>query len=345
VNTANQQAMIFVAPHTGTYTRIVMQITAKTIAAASTLIYGFQGITNAVANTPPGIPDGTWISSATVDANTFTVSNISTNYIELTGLSASLTKGTSYAIVMRPNTNWTAGYTLTVRAALSSTAEQNNVTWYHLNGTTPGTGIPLYGIGTSSTWYGYPAPFTAPTSGVIVTTAGQNNNQVGIKFRLPSTISTYKVRGWTLPVFRMGYGTDTAASVKIINAANTTLQTVTVDTNKHRTTQNFSYYSIEFTDTLATLSGGTDYYLVWETGNAANNDIAPFATHSDYVGQVSMIDHECVYRNSNTGAWTTTTIPTKQLTQGELILEDVTTAGGGGGGLIVHPGMAGGMRG
>lgn len=329
-NTSNSQAMVFVAPATGTYTRIVMQATAETIAGASTLIYGFQGITNASANTPPGIPDGTWISSNTVNANTFSIGTsptVTNNFITLSGLSANLTKGTPYSLVIRPNTNWTAGYNITVRAAMANVNEVNNVTWYHLNGTTAGTGIPCYGIGTASTWYGYPAPFTTP-SAVLSTTAGQANNQIGIEFSLPATVSSYKIRGWWT-YLRMGFGTDPGMTVRILDASNNVLQTVTADTNKMRSTQLQLPHFFEFTDTLATLTGGTTYYLVVQTSNGSNNSMQGFTINSNFAPAWEQISHRMVYRNSNTGAWLSTTAPEEALALCDLVLEDVTTGGGG----------------
>jgi len=323
-----------------------MQVTAETIAGASTLRYGFQGITNAVASTPPGIPDGTFINSATIDANTIAITTptVSNSFIELTGLSASLTKGTAYAMVIRPDTNWTAGYTLTVRAAMTGTAEVNNVTWYHVNGATAGTGTPCYGIGTATDWYGMPAPFTTPAN-TLATTAGSNNNQIGVEFSLPATFTSYKIRGWWVPGLRVGFTTDVGMTVKILDAANTVLQSVTYNTNNARSTQTAFPHWFEFTDTLATLTGGTTYYLVVETANASNNSMLGFSINDSYKAPWTTIPHRVVYRNSNTGAWLTTTAPETTLMQSDLILEDVTTSSSGSAGLDIPLGMTGGMRG
>jgi hypothetical protein len=343
-NTANSQNMIFVAPETGVYTRIVMQATAETIAATSLLKYGFQGITNAVANTPPGIPDGTYISSATTDANLFNIGvapTITNNYIVLSGLSATLTKGTPYAMVLQPNTNWTAGYNITVRAAMTSVQEADTVTHYHINNATAGTGLPAYGIGTTSKWYGYPAPFTTPAD--ALNPAGADN-QIGIKFIMPTAITSFKIRGWWINNLRMGFGSDNTATVRLIDSSNTTLQQVAVDFNKVRATQFWYRHFFEFTDTLATLTGGSTYYIVLQTGNGANNTMTGFTINSDYAEAFSTFTHELVYRNGTTGSFLSTTAPETSLCLHDLVLEDVTTAGAGGG-MIVHPGMSGGMRG
>ena len=346
VNTANGQGMVFIAPFTGTFTRILMQATAETIAGTSLLRYGFQGVTNASLNTPPGIPDGTYTSSATTDANLFDIGvapTITNNYIELGGLNQSLVKGTAYSIYMRPDTNWTAGYTFTVRAAMAGSAETNNVTSYHINGATAGTGNPCYAIGTASTWYMLPAPFTTPTE-TLSTTGGQNNNQIGMKFTLPSAITSYKIRGWYVNGLRMGFVSDQTASIRIINSADTTLQSVTYNFNNARNTQNANYHYFEFDDTLATLSGGTTYYIVIQTGNASNNSMTGFTINTNYAAPWQTFENTLVYRNSNAGAWLSTSAPETSIAQHDLVLEDVTT-GSGGGGLVTHPGMSGGMRG
>lgn len=346
-NTANSQNMIFIAPETGVYTRIAMQATAETIAATSLLKYGFQGITNATVNVPPGIPNGTYISSATTDANLFNIGvapTITNNYVVLSGLNASLTKGTPYAMVIQPNTNWTAGYTISVRAAMSNVQEVNAVTHYHINNATAGSGLPAYAIGTATKWYGYPAPFTTPADALNPSGA---NNQIGMKFVMPSTITSFKIRGWWINNLRMGFGSDTLATVRIIDSSNTTLQQVGINFNNVRATQFWYQHFFEFTDTLATLTGGATYYIVLQTGNGSNNTMTGFTINSDYAEAFSTFEHELVYRNGNTGPFLTTLAPEKSLCLHDLVLEDVTTAGGGGGGTSVynHIGMTGGIRG
>jgi len=331
-NTTNSQGMIFIAPETGTYTRIAFQATAETIAAASTLRYGFQGITNAVTNVPPGIPNGTYINSATVDANTFSIGvapTITNNYVVLTGLNASLTKGTAYALVVQPDTNWTAGYTISARTSLSNMAEANSVTHYSMNGTTAERAVPAFAIGTATNWYGYPAPFTLPHD--LIGTSG-TNSQVAMRFSLPSTITSYKIRGWHVYAFRMGFTSDTTATIRIIDSANTTLQSVTYNFNNAQATQFYFNHLFEFTDTLATLTGGTTYYIVIQTGNGSNNNLVGFSINSNFAPAWQTFDHNLVYRPSNTGTWLTTTAPETTLCQYDLVLEDVTTGTGGGGG-------------
>jgi hypothetical protein len=329
--------MIFIAPETGTYTRIAFQATAETIAGASTLRYGFQGITNASVNVPPGIPNGTYISSATVDANTFSIGvapTITNNYVILSGLNAVLTKGTAYAVVIQPDTNWTAGYTISVRASLGNMAESNSVTHYAMNGATAERSTPAFAVGTATSFYGYPAPFNTPTDhiGSVGT-----NSQVGMRFTMPSSITSFKVRGWYIYAFRMGFTSDTTATIRIIDSANTTLQSVTYNFNNANSTQFYWQHLFEFTDTLATLTGGTTYYIVIQTGNGSNNNMVGFTINSTFAPAWQTIDHNLVYRNSNTGPWLTTTAPETTLCQYDLILEDVTTGTGGSGTLTAAP--------
>lgn len=345
-NIPNGQGMIFIAPFTGTFTRILMLATAETILTTSILRYGFQGITNLVANTPPGIPNGTYTNSATTDANLFPIGvapTITNNYIELGGLNQQLVKGTAYSIFIRPDTNWTAGYTISVRAALSSISESGNVTSYHINNATAGTGVPVYAIGTATKWFMLPAPFTAPAE--TLSTSSGLNNQIGMQFTLPSEITSYKIRGWYISGLRMGFGSDTTASIRLINSADITLQSVAYNFNNSRATQNGHYHYFEFDDTLSTLTGGTTYYLVLQTGNGANNSMTGFTINSNYAAPWQTFQNSLVFRNGNTGPWLSTLSPQTSIAQHDLILEDVTTASSSGGGLIVHPGMTGGMRG
>jgi hypothetical protein len=338
-NTANSQSMVFDSPFTGTLTRAVIYVTAEAIAAASTLRYGIQSvISNGAGFAPAGIPDGTFIAGTqgTIDANTLVV-----GYNELTGMSFSLTEGEQYAFVMRPDTNWTAGYTVTVRAALTTNPFVNDAAWYHVNGTTPGTGIPLYGLGTSTRWYGFPCPLAAPADSTS-TTAGPTN-QIGFSFSLPSTVSTYKVSEIWVSGITYGYGGGPIFRI-IRDSDNVTMQSGTTNIYR-RTSQILSAYRVTYKAPV-NLAGGVKYWFVAEgPGNTTMRVWTIDETYAPaYNEELENVDWG--FRNATSGAWTKSTSPTKTLPTATVVLEDIVMTGGGGGTSVYnHVGMTGGIRG
>lgn len=357
----SRQKMIFTSPITGTITRIALCVTANTTLTGTLLKYGFQGVVD-VANSlgRGGDADGTFTNSTTVDASTLTVlssSSVSGMNI-LTGLNQSVVKGQRYALVMEPNAAWTAGQTLTVRASLSGLPNTASQTWYSINAATlpqNSSGIPCYGIGTSSAWYGFPSVLTAPT--FVEQGAISGITQCGFRFNLPSTITSAKISDVWFQGFKFGFGSGSLICRIINDTTNTTLQSGStgVDAAHYKTTQLTNPIQFTFTDSLATLTPSVNYVFLVEASNGSNigfNVVDLDATtrtawESPY-GCLSNVSF--LRRGATSGTWTETSLwgtdPVFTAPVAKVQFIDVTTASGGGaGGLIVHPGMTGGMRG
>jgi hypothetical protein len=113
-------------------------------------------------------------------------------------------------------------------------------------------------------------------------------------------------------------------------------------------TQNHGVLNIMFDGTLATLTGGTTYLFVVEYQGA---DLQTYTYDFDTV-YAPAIDNTFAgitggryYSRANTSALWTVATTVFQHSPITVSLADITMAGSGGGGLMVHPGMAGGIRG
>lgn len=357
---ASRQKMIFTSPITGTITRIALCVTANSTIAGQLLKYGFQGVVS-VLNTlgNGGDADGTFTNSATVDASTLNVLSSGTvsGMNILTGLNQSVVKGQRYALVLEPNAAWGAGNTLTVRASLSGLPFTASQTWYSINAATNpqnSSGVPCYGIGTSTAWYGYPSLLTVPTMVEVGAVAG--TNQCGFRFNLPSTITSAKISDVWLQGFRFGFGSGPLIWRIINDTTNTTLQSGSTSETAERfkTTQITNPIQFTFTDTLATLTPGVNYVFLVEASNGSNIgfnvvdlDTTTRTAWESPLGCLSNVNY--VRRQATSGSWAETTFwgtdPVFTAPVAKVQFIDVTTAGAGGGGMIVHPGMSGGMRG
>jgi hypothetical protein len=357
----SKQKMIFTSPITGTITRIAILVTANTTVSGQLLRYGFQNVVD-VANSlgRGGDASGTFTNSATVDASGFDVynANVLSGMNILTGLNQSVVKGQRYALVMEPNTAWGAGNNVSVRASLSGLPFTASQTWYSINAATlpqNSGGVPCYAIGTSTQWYGFPSVLTAPT--FVEQGAVGGTTQCGFRFRLPTTITSAKISDLWFQGFKFGFGTGTLTPRILDYTTNTTLQSgsASVDAAHYRTTQLTNPIQFSFTDTLATLTPGVTYAFIVEASNGANIgfnvvdlDTDTRTAWENQWGCISNVNF--IRRGATSGPWTE--INTYSGGSGVFVapvakiqFTDITTASGSGGGMIVHPGMAGGMRG
>lgn len=357
----SRQKMIFTSPITGTITRIALCVTANSTISGQLLKYGFQGVVS-VPNTlgNGGDADGTFTNSATVDASTLSV--LSSGSVSgmniLTGLSQSVVKGQRYALVMEPNAAWGAGNTLSVRASLSGLPNTASQTWYSINAATnpqSSSGVPCYGIGTSTAWYGYPSILTVPT--MVEQGAIGGTTQCGFRFQLPSTITSAKISDVWLQGFRFGFGSGPLIWRIINDSTNTTLQSGSTSETAERfkTTQLTNPIQFSFTDTLATLTPGINYVFLVEASNGSNIGFNVVDidgnTRNAWEGPWGCLSNvNYLRRGATSGSWAETTLwgtdPVYTLPVARVQFTDITTAGGGGGSTVInHVGMTGGIRG
>lgn len=348
----SKQKMIFTSPITGTITRIAICVTANTTTSGDLMKYGFQGVT-IVANTlgNGGDADGTYTNSTTVDASTLNVLSSGTvsGMNILTGLNQSVVKGQRYALVIEPNSAWTAGHSLTVRANLTGLPHTASQTWYEINGSTNpqnSSGVPCFAFGTSTAWYGFPSVLTAPT--FVEQTAVGGTTQCGFRFNLPSTITSAKISDVWFQGFKFGYGTGPLICRIINDTTNTTLQSGStgIDGAHYKTTQLTNPIQFTFTDTLATLTPGVNYVFLVEASNGSNIgfnvvdlDATTRSAWESPIGCLSNVSY--VRRGATSGVWSETTYwgtdPVFTAPVAKVQFIDVTTPSGGGGSLATEP--------
>jgi hypothetical protein len=190
---------------------------------------------------------------------------------------------------------------------------------------------------------------TAITSNATATAnLAVQQRMVGVLFSLPLPSSTtYKVIGarWNCRL-----ANDRLFDMVLYDTAGTNLQSasnldsgIAPKSNATSSTFQANYY---FDTTLATLTGGTQYRLVLR----GVDPISPLNLH--YANVPSDLDRKGVIGTDMKYEWTTNAqftagsgwVETLTIIPGvQLIISDVTA--GSSGGLLVHPGMAGGMRG
>jgi hypothetical protein len=346
--------MVFVPPVNMTVTKVAFYVVSTTGVLGSDLI---KASIQTISQTSRGFaesgrPSGTIVgTSATVAANTMNVAAINA----ITGLSATLTAGTPYALVIEPNATWSGTSTMVIRIALNDTST-NNV--YLINGWYAGittnvsgtAGFPVLLFGTSTDWYGHPCPDALPANQNIANPgAGSTYMQTAIKFTVPSTITSCKVDRAVLQNIRYGWGSASVIYRIMDSTGTTSLQATTATTDAFtHTTQTHSVLDVQFTGTKATLTGGTTYLFVVESQSGSveqyTMDIDLTYQNALFNAFADLANGEFIYRTGTSGLWTQVTT-FKRMNPLSLQLSDIVTAGGSGGGMVVHPGMSGGMRG
>lgn len=356
--TTNIAFMVFVPPVNMTVTQVAFYVLSTTGVLGTDLI---KASIQSVAVTTRGFaeagkPSGTVIgTSATAAANTMNAGSIN----QITGLSATLTAGTPYALVIEPNATWSGTSNMVIRLAINDTST-NNV--YLINGWYAGTsgntgvnGFPVLLFGTSTNWYGHPCPDAIstgpPASNQNITNpgAGSTYMQTAISFQLPSTITSCQVDRAVLQNLRFGWGSANVIYRIMDSTGTTSLQATTATTDAFtHTTQQHGVLDVQFTSTKATLTGGSTYLFVVES---MSGSVEQYTMDIDltYVNALSntfadLKDGAFIYRTGTSGLWTQVTT-FKRMNPLSLQLSDIVTAGGSGGGLIVHPGMNGGING
>lgn len=298
-----------------------------------------------------GDPSGTWLGYTDYTANSTNFPNFSGINLSITANgTASVTRGQLYAIVMYAQSGtWDANNNLqfvtlfggvgqyntsfpTMKSVVSGAANNNNNPQPHPN---------IYCESSSAT---YGNPQISPTN-ITSWNSGSTPDEIGVKFSLESSWTTnFNVLGMQ-GVLGITNSASTA-TMKLYDSSNTVLQSKSFTaTEIYAGTNTANLRTLMFdTATLSSLTPGSTYRLTLEVTNASlgfttflqvnfpNNTV-----RRAFVGSGTYVRTE----RANAGAWTDTdtAVPAWKL------LISAATATGGSGGMVVHPGMAGGMRG
>lgn len=192
-------------------------------------------------------------------------------------------------------------------------------------------------------------PFQLATSENI-----NDTKQAGMKFKIPTTVcSTYKLLGIKVSTDTNTPGTapfppDVRLSLYNWNSGNnsTALESTDYPTFAVANIANVGVNEYWF-DSPPTLDAGSDYIVALGTANTASSLNVCTVRHITVLDtvkpalwdQTNNYTWDRVSRTSYTGSWTTTA---DSLYTMSLILDVASLPSGG---LLVHPGMAGGMRG
>jgi hypothetical protein len=339
--TGDYVALICQAEEAATITRVSGYVQSRTGAPGTTRV-GIQSV-----NTTTGLPTGTWLGfvDLATNATNFPVTlpkewTLTTN--------ATLTRGQYYAIVVAAQSGtWGSGDQMQLYSVQGTGVGPSLAAFPYvhdvINGTT-GTKtttaiLPCLGCGTSTTQY----RIAHKPANIGSWNSGSTPNQRGMKFNLPaSTVSSFQIAG-----VRMAIGPTSSAStwdLNLTDASNTILQSRSFTNQEAFNTASLFIRDYYFsTSTLATLSPNTDYRIAIQATNATLGCATYIELTSDTACSNAFIPGGTYHltTRTGTGAWTDTTTAWMPM---QLIIDDLTVTGGSGG-MVVHPGMAGGMRG
>jgi hypothetical protein len=311
--------------------------------SGGTVRVGIQSV-----NTTTGLPSGTWLGYGDFAMNGTNFPNFSTKQWTLS-TTATITRGQYYAIVIFALSGTFSGSSkirfYTVRGTGVGPAFVTFPYTYNIdNGTASGKStaatIPNFGCGTSTRQYGI------GTSGGNQSSwnSGTSPNQRGMKFKLPASLcTTFKVVG-----VRMAVGPTNSAStwdLNLYDSSSTVLQNRSYTNQEAFNSASFLMRDYYFDDsTLTALSPNTDYRIAVQATSSSLGCMSYIEMGGGWDCSSAFIPDGTFHltTRTGTGAWTDTTTSWMPM---QLIIDDFTASGSGGGGMVVHPGMAGGMRG
>jgi hypothetical protein len=340
-STTNTWGYIFEARQDATIDRVYFRYNSIT-GTPGVAISGFQSLDTS------GNPSGTWLGATANGFHTFTpTSGDNTVWKSYTlNESVSLTKGQKLAWVFRGNSgNWNASNSITLGVSINvQTMFSCSSTWAptRLSASTKSTmtsGTGCFAFGNSTNTYGWPLSSTRTT---ISINSGGTQDEVGTAFTLgTSGTGTYEVTGMFACLVNDSSITSGQLTLSIYNGT-TSLQSTTIDVDYPARAASTSLGNMFFDfETPVTLNYGTEYIIAIKN----NDTLAHTKLNIVDWGSIQYMNNLCPLnmsykRRTGTGAWTTGT--TGEHCQIWPIFSDFV---GGSSGLIVHPGMAGGMRG
>lgn len=330
-------AWVFEAPNTEAITHVGFRVASVTGTVTNLCKARLEGV-----STTNGTPSGSDLGTT---ETTFTPGSAgSWTWLALANSYTPANRGALIAFTLRGQTGLgpSDNFAITTRDGVGAVLVNRPYSVHLTAGSwgTIGTTQPVFAIRTANTRYGL--PYEAAISSRSSTTVG---NRYAMYFTVPSGwCSTFKVLGFNGNASPAG-AAGKAPLIGIWNAAGTVQGTTkALDSDQFGSvTSDLRESTFYFDDsTLPTLDAGTEYYIGFESADAASGGatIRGIELSEDN-------DKLCFAGGTNIGtatwngsAWTkdTTTYARPMM---ELILSDITPPAGGGGGMLVHPGMGG----
>lgn len=328
--TADRIETIFIAEEEITLTRLFASVTS--ITGSPTLQISIQGVTTSAR------ADGTILASGNALA-TWTGA-VAAGWQTLNS-SVAISRGSRYCIVVQNNTAATSAVLATTQNQTAIVTNMPALSVYNNTGAalTRLANQPIFGYGSSTAVYGFPASAYGSTN---VTSSG--TTRYGNRIVIPSGwTSTYQVVGVMTNV-RLTTGSEldlefylgTGASDTTINASYTTHVAGYVTATTH------SLQSLYFAKSTLDTLNSTDGFRVCFKSNNGNQIVLPYydvQANADWEAFGCGLD--CYSTSRSTGNWTD--ITTRRYWIIPLIAD--LTASGGSAGMLRAGGMNGGIRG
>lgn len=337
---ADQLAVVMYAPEDCTITN-VQWIHSSYLGSPGTLRIGLQSV-----STTSGVATGTWLASGNgyVDKTTYNTGDNNIYQTATLGTSVTLSRGECFAVVLDPlSGTWDAANSVTIGYQINQ-YEVFNTTPYLLINNAKG-GMRSCNLMARSATKAYGEPLESYRDWGIENDIPGQNADGGVKFMIPNTVcSTYQVSGIRIFMDAITGGTFTISLYEGTNR--TVMQTIAIDSDQMGTNSTTTgYHTLYFDDsTLDALTAGTTYRLMIEATSAGGNGTLRLSNVGNTTNMTALVPstHTCHWTEWNGSSYvdSDTVFPNIQ-----LIITDITPPSGSSGGLLVHPGMAGGMRG
>ena len=330
----HKHAVSGIVPKSGTISGIGFRFGAITKGATTALTMSLQDTT--LTSGPPAQPDGTQdetasIGNADIVANTWKTITLGTNRTVTAGNLLSVvwefaTFEAGDSITFSHHTIASGGGTMPQE---QSPAHYNGTSWALIGNLA--NILLVYDDGTFSTFMGCQPAETFTSRSFNNTSTPDERGNLWIPH------CDMKLRG--LACF---YTPNTNADLVLYDSGGTALGTATIDSNTVRSAAQRTCQALFSSD--VSVSGGSTYYVAIKPTTGSSITLITIGYNAAGHLQGSMMgDSFYSATRKSAGAWTTVT--NEQHPLGVIVSEIGSTGGGGGGGVIIHPGMAGGMRG
>jgi hypothetical protein len=314
-------AGIFRVPKTGTISIVGVRSGAVTGSGDADVRLETVSLTD-------GNPTGTLVGTTT--NGTVTINAANTWYNATLTLGAAVTRGDLIAVVVARTTGnyGISSLSNTPFGAQFPYIDHFTASWAKISTQ------PVFSLQYNDGSYGF-TPSVYPYSLLTSTTynSGSTPDERGLKFRLPAPV---RVAGaWLYPDL------DAAADIKLYDAADTELATLSLDPDVRIGTGYGSQYN--WFGASVSLSANVYYRLTLLPTSVTDISAMHFNVNAAAVMDSLPGGQDFHHtERTNAGVWTDTTTQRPFI---GLILDGIDDGVGGGGGQITHPGMAGGARG
>ena len=339
-NGTNQQYNVMMqAPEAATITHVGFNFNTRTLSPGN--------LTFRIGNVgTDGNPGATIYSTVTIASNdaqiTYGGANGAFSWIAIPSFTVTYGQLVCCTVISSTGT-WDASNFITLNYQINQTTLTGNRSQfpYGSRGSARQDGV-LGGMRSSTTAYGYPIKFISNIAPLFST------DVQGTRFTVPANLGgSVRLTGVRLNCLFSNNDTTNIRVASLIGTTTTPLLSYTIDNDQRNGSSNGNTSTLTFPSPI-NLTAGTQYVIGM---NVPQNQVQWFKIDFSNAGAWGY-DKTAITGNLfgtvSSGSYTTGNVWTDITTELYQIypIFDVVNAGtGGGGGMVVHPGMAGGMRG